>query len=101
MSDRDNDYTSVSFSILAEQFSLRCKKEDEELLKAAVENVKTTVSSMLRQNPTLSPIQASILALIKTNQDLLEHSSNDSDFAKKVTPKIARLNRILKKVNNE
>ncbi|MCR5084133.1 MAG: cell division protein ZapA [Succinivibrionaceae bacterium] len=59
------DSEAVTFTLLGENFSLRCDPAERARLEAAVEQVRTMVARSLREHPGLSPQQTAILTAIE------------------------------------
>ncbi len=99
MPDNDKN-SSVSFSVLGENFNLRCTSEKTTILKAAAKNLQEKISKMLRDNPSISPFQVAILAALDSESNLLEYLDADTPFINQATKKILKIKSELKKTEN-
>ena len=63
----DNDeIKTVTVSLLGESFTLRCHKSQADSLQRAVGKIQEITSKILRDNPSLTPQQAAIIAAIES-----------------------------------
>lgn len=73
----NNNKATVKCSILGENFTLSCNKDDEVHLRDAIKSLQESAKVLLNANPNLSPQQAAILTALKalTQKKQLEHAS--------------------------
>ncbi len=91
----------VSCSILGENFNLRCTSEKKAILELSVRNLQTKISKILRDNPGLSPFQATILTALDTESNLQEFLGSETPFIKQATKKILKIKSEIKKIEND
>ncbi len=90
----------VTCQILGEKFNLRCSKDKTKLLEDAVKQLQDKVSKMRKDNPGLSPLQASILTAIDAEKNLLEYIEAETPFINQATKKILKIKSEIKKIDN-
>lgn len=80
MSDQASEIQEITFSVLGDSFTLRCRKSQEQELKSAVLSVQELAAKILRDSPTLSPQQAAILAAIESQSRLQRYMGGSTPF---------------------
>lgn len=90
-----NEVVTVNFTILGNSFSLKVRRAQRENLLEAVESVKERSSSMLRQNPTLSPQQAAILTAIDSESALRAYLGSNTPFQDQAFTLVRRISQVL------
>ena len=68
----------VQCSLFGESFNLRCAKEQKENLQRAIASLQTKASSMMRDNPNLTPTQAAILIALDSESTLQGYLNDKS-----------------------
>lgn len=91
------ELTSLTFSILGNKFTLRCTKQQENQLKAAIDQVQVISAEILRHTPNLSPQQAAILTAIESQKRLQRFLGSTSPFEREAKS----LMKIIKKNLND
>lgn len=90
-----NEVVTVNLTILGNSFSLRVRRAQRANLIEAVEAVKERSSSMLRQNPTLSPQQAAILTAIDSESALRAYLGANTPFQDQAFSLVRRISQVL------
>lgn len=90
-----NEVVSVNFTILGNSFSLRVRRAQRENLLEAVKSVQERSSSMLRQNPTLSPQQTAILTAIDSESALRAYLGSNTPFQEQAFSLVRRIRQVL------
>ena len=103
-----NNAQNISFSILGDNFSLRCREDLKESLEEAVAQVQALSAKILRDNPNLKPQQAAILCALETQSKLIQIKSGATPFASKaqstlnkVYNNLNEINRSIEKIHNK
>ncbi len=100
MSDQ-NTQDFVQCALFGESFNLRCAKEQKENLQRAIVSLQTKASSMMRDNPNLTPTQAAILIALDSESTLQEYLNNKTPFEKEALKLITRMKVSLQRANND
>ncbi|MBU3826752.1 MAG: cell division protein ZapA [Candidatus Anaerobiospirillum merdipullorum] len=95
MNDTPTTYEDISFTILGNSFTLRCRKEQQADLKQAVLCIQEITSRILRDSPTLSPQQAAILAAIDSQSRLQHYMSGSTPFQDQASKTVQEIKTIL------
>ena len=99
MSDQ-NTQDFVQCALFGESFNLRCAKEQKEKLQRAIASLQTKASSMMRDNPNLTPTQAAILIALDSESTLQEYL-NKTPFENEALKLITRMKVSLQRANND
>ncbi len=92
----DNDeIKTVTVSLLGESFTLRCHKSQADSLQRAVGKIQEITSKILRDNPSLTPQQAAIIAAIESQSQLQRYLDTSTPFQEQALQLIHRIKRNL------
>lgn len=82
---------TVTVSLLGENFTLRCHKSQAESLQRAVGKIQEITAKTLRNNPTLTPQQAAIIAAIESQTQLQQYLESSTPFQEEAQKLIHRI----------
>ena len=99
--DNQDFQDSVSFTILSENFNLRCNPSQKAKLQEAVSDLQARLSTLLRANPQLSAMQAVILVALDCKHDLAKFLDEATPFQKGAIKHINCIKADLKRALNE
>lgn len=88
---------TVGFTILGNAFSVRVRKSEKERFLEAVKNLQDRASAMLRTNPNLSPMQASIMIALDTEVKMLDYVNANTPFQDQAFALVRKIQRELLK----
>ena len=86
---------TVTVSLLGESFTLRCHKSQADSLQRAVGKIQEITSKILRDNPSLTPQQAAIIAAIESQSQLQRYLDTSTPFQEQALQLIHRIKRNL------
>lgn len=90
----DNDeIKTVTVSLLGDSFTLRCHRSKSDSLQRAVIKVQELTARILRDNPSLTPQQAAIIAAIDSQSQLQCYLDTSTPFQEKAMQLIHRIKR--------
>ncbi|SPT68406.1 Uncharacterized protein conserved in bacteria [Anaerobiospirillum thomasii] len=98
---------NISFTILGENFSVRCRKDQEEALESAIQKVQDLCAKILRDNPNLTPQQGAILCALEAQSKLMAIAQGHTPFAMQAQSTLNRvygnlneISRCIEKIHN-
>lgn len=100
MSDQ-NTQDFVQCALFGESFNLRCAKEQKENLQKAIASLQTKASSMMRENPNLTPTQAAILIALDSESTLQGYLNDKTPFENEALKLITKMKTSLQRANND
>ncbi len=99
--DKDEALEIVTFSVLGENFNLRCPKNQKENLEKACSSLKEKSLKILKKSPGLTPTQAAVLLALDSESALLNFLMEDTPFTRKASHKLAKITTMLKNTQND
>ena len=90
----------VTVSLLGESFNLRCHKSQADSLQRAVGKIQEITAKILRDNPSLTPQQASLLAAIESQSQLQRYLDTSTPFQEQALNLIHRIKRNLNNIDS-
>ncbi len=99
--DKNNDQEIVSFSVLGENFNLRCPKNQKENLEKACSSLKEKSLNIMKKSPGLTPTQAAVLLALDSESALVKYLMTDTPFTRKASHKLAKITTMLKNTQND
>ena len=104
--DDDRDELSELKSLFYEYknnkvLNLRCAKEQKENLQRAIVSLQTKASSMMRDNPNLTPTQAAILIALDSESTLQGYLNDKTPFENEALKLITKMKTSLQRANND
>ncbi len=88
---------NVSFSLFGINFTLKVHEDKIDDLLKAIDSLRQKSSRILRENPNLSPTQASVLVALESEGKLLKYLSQATPFERACQDRISRISHILKR----
>ncbi len=95
------EYEDLTFSLLGDSFTLRCRKEQKEELQQAVLNVQASTARILRDSPNISPQQAAILAAIDSQSRLQRYMGGSTPFQAEATKLVKEIEQVIAKARSQ
>ena len=90
-----DDIKTVTVSLLGESFALRCHKSQAASLQRAVGKTQEITAKILRDNPSLTPQQAAIIAAIESQSQLQRYLDTSTPFQEQALALIHSIKRNL------
>lgn len=95
-----DEIKTVTVSLLGESFTLRCHKSQADSLQRAVGKIQEITAKILRDNPSLTPQQASIIAAIESQSQLQRYLDTSTPFQEQAMQLIHRIKRNLNNIDS-
>ena len=95
-----DEIKTVTVSLLGESFTLRCHKSQADSLQRAVGKIQEITARILRDNPSLTPQQAAIIAAIESQSQLQRYLDTSTPFQEQAMQLIHRIKRNLNNLDS-
>ncbi len=95
MTEQHQALEELTFSVLGDSFTLRCRKDQLPELKQAVLSVQEISGRILRDSPNISPQQAAILTAIDSQSRLQRYMGGSTPFQEEAARTVKEIRAIL------